>query len=196
MEHHEIGILLGDVSGHGVPAALFLTLLHSFTERLSPQWGRDPAGFMTELNREIFSEGLPVFITAVYGLFDFSGKTPLFRFSRGGHPPVILYRSGSGSVETYNPPGKPMGILEESDYSEIELSLKKGDRIFLYTDGINETVDIKKQMLDLNGLMDIITKHSGEKLGASLDSILKEVEEFRGDAPVTDDIVIIGFEIK
>ena len=190
-----MGVFIGDVVGHGVSAALFLSLVRSLTERLSGEWSEKPERFIAELNRELMNGGLSLFLTALYGYFNFSGAETEFRFAKGGHPPPIRYRAADSRVEFLYSRGMPVGINNKAEFSEERIILAPGDRLYCYTDGIIETRNAAGALLDLPGLSSIVAGAGTVPFGGSLDFILDEVNRFRGSEPIYDDIVIIGFEV-
>lgn len=190
-----MGVFIGDVGGHGVSAALFLSLVRSLTERLNGELGRYPERFITELNRELLKGGLYFFLTALYGYFDFSGGETEFRFAKGGHPPPLLYRAVNARVAFLTTRGMPVGITNDNEFTEKVVVLGRGDRIFCYTDGIIETRNVAGEMLDIRGLSSIVTRAGAVPFGGAIDYILEEVSRFRGYEPIYDDVVIIAFEV-
>jgi len=194
LSNNRLGIFLGDVAGHGVSAALFLALVKSAIDRLSIKFGDKPVPLLQRLNRELYSSMGSYFLTAIYGFFEQSGSSMNFTFARGGHCPPVLFRKKEKSVELLTPRGKPIGMFKEAVIEEMTVSLKQGDRLFIYTDGIHETINKNKEMLGYNGLLNIIKKQSGKPLKESLDLIIDNVKNFQGDAISEDDIVLIGFE--
>ncbi len=190
-----LGVFIGDVAGHGVSAALFLTLLRSLTDRLNAQRGASPSIYIKELNSNLVDGGLLFFITALYGFFDFSKGGAAFHFAKGGHTPPIHYNAGDGSSAILSSGGMPVGLSVTAEFQEIAVDTRPGDRIYLYTDGIIETRNDRGVMIEPEGLRDIIARSGSMSLKESLDYIMDEADRFRGSIPVQDDIVIIGFEV-
>jgi len=89
-----------------------------------------------------------------------------------------------------------VGVLEDIDLEEMTVSLSKGDRLFLYTDGIPETMNENKEMIEFDMLLILTQQNQKPKLDDTLDAMIKAIEEFRGKSPVHDDIVLIGFEVQ
>lgn len=190
-----LGVFIGDVAGHGVSAALFLTLLRSLTERLNGEAGASPSRYMKDLNAALIESGVFFFITALYGMFDLAGDGTAFRFAKGGHTPPILHRPGGGTAEILLSGGIPVGLTGSTEFQEITVDMKPGDRIYLYTDGVTETRNEKGGMIEPEGLRDIIGRSGSLGLEKSLDYIMEEAARFRGAGVFEDDIVIIGFEV-
>ncbi|MBP7735288.1 MAG: SpoIIE family protein phosphatase [Spirochaetes bacterium] len=196
LHEHGLGVFIGDVAGHGVSAALFLTLLRSITDRLNAGRGAEPSRYIKDLNGDLAGGGVLFFITALYGYFDFSMSGATFRFAKGGHTPPILYRSTDGSARMLASEGMPVGLSGAAQFQEITVDIQPGDRIYLYTDGIIETRNEQGGMIEVEGLRDSIIQSGSMTLEGSLDHIMREIERFRGPVPLQDDMVLIGFEIK
>ncbi len=189
------GVFIGDVAGHGVSAALFLSLVKSVTDRLGRRYGRIPSEYLKELNRQLSDSMLSYFLTALYGIFTKDQEGLNFIFAKGGHPAPILYRASDGSVELLNSYGKPISIFKDIHFEEIKVPLQSGDRLFLFTDGIIETHGPDNKLLDYHGFIKIIQKNCTIQLDACLDAIFRDIEEFNGEPTPHDDILLIGFEM-
>ncbi|HPG51159.1 MAG TPA: PP2C family protein-serine/threonine phosphatase, partial [Spirochaetota bacterium] len=181
--------------GHGVSAALFLSLVRSFTERLNFTRGDSPSHYIKDLNGDLAGWRVILFLTALYGYFDFSGEGTVFRFAKGGHTPPVLHERSTGSVRILSSGGMPVGLSPDAVFQQVEVAMKPGDRIFLYTDGIIEARDGKQTMVGPEGLESIIGRSGGLDLGGSLDYILDEVSRFSEGIRIEDDMVIIGLEV-
>jgi sigma-B regulation protein RsbU (phosphoserine phosphatase) len=144
-----VSVLIGDVVGHGVSAALFLSLVNSATQRISKKHGQHPEKYLSELNKILFEEMPSYFITAIYGIFSFNqdNGTVAFTFSNGGHPYPILYRADSRSLCQLNRSSTIIGSFEDVVYEKTEIILSKGDRLFMMTDGIIEVENENKEII-------------------------------------------------
>ncbi len=191
------GVFMGDISGHGIAAALFIALLKSATDRMYRKKGNSPSEYLSSLNRELRGYLSSYFLTGIYGHFqrdDAKGMTS-FTFSNGGHPLPIHCRA-SGGVSLAGRSNTIIGIIENPSFEVHRIEMEKGDRLFLYTDGIPETENRKKEIIGFDGnLLDLFGRSQRSDIGETLDAILGEVTAFRGDAPLLDDISLIGFEI-
>ncbi len=191
-----LAFFICDVSGHGVAAALFTAMIRSMSDRLFTEMGDNPTGFLETLNRELLDYISSNFVTAIYGIFerpDGAGNVRL-RFASGGHVPPVIMRNG-GEISFTGGSGMIMGVKEEVSYQLIEEDLEPGDRFYLYTDGIPETVNNRKEMIGFaKGLLELFRASIRESLGESLDGVLEEMARFRNGAEPGDDITLIGFE--
>jgi PAS domain S-box-containing protein len=191
-----LGIFIGDVTGHGVPAALFLSLLRSVTNQACRRHGMCPGKYIEVINNEVF-RGMPsYYLTALYGVFRKLPDSVTFTFARGGHPYPILCRRGSDKVELIKSRGNLLGWQENTEFGDVTLTLYPGDRLFLYTDGIPDTVNPAGQMLDSkDDFIDMFRDPDRQTLSGMLDSIIDRTMRFREEAPIVDDIIIIGIEV-
>lgn len=192
-----LGVFIGDVSGHGVSAALFLSLLKATADRACRRFGQSPKEFIEYLNRELIETMPHYFVTAIYGFFTQrrADGSIQFTFSKGGHPNPIIQWKSTGKVEMLRCRGTILGKFDHATYEEISIALQPGDRIFLYTDGLPEMTNPEKQMLGFNELVHLIEECVKDDLKETLDAILRETDSFRKGADIEDDIVLIGLEV-
>jgi len=199
LRENGIGIFIGDVSGHGVSAALITSLTIVSLNRICRRYGTNPKEYLDNLNLEIF-DFIPehYFLTAIYAMFHNEKNKLTFTFSRGGHPHPIIWRQGKKQAELLELEGTSIGMDELSEYNNLTTKIFSGDRLFLYTDGIIESSNNEAVELGFKGLLNIINeiKHAELTLEMSIESILKKVNNFREDNPASDDIVIIGITPK
>ncbi|MCP4131237.1 MAG: SpoIIE family protein phosphatase [bacterium] len=192
-----MSVFIGDVAGHGVTAALYLSLVKATTERLCREYALEPEEYTTMLNRELL-EYMPLsFLTASYGLFHapIDKKTVDFTFTSAGHPPIIRYCAKTKEVDFLQCKGTVIGLLNNITFEEKKITLHKGDRLFLYTDGIPETRNPAGNIYTYSSLPALVKKAQQPSLEKTLDTIINEIDTFREDQPFDDDIVLIGFEI-
>ncbi len=196
ISERELGVFIGDVSGHGVAAALFLALIRFATEKAVGKNAQDPAAYLKSLNDELIGNLSSYFITGIYGLFRRTGDAGCeFIFANGGHPLAVLVRS-DGSAEYIGSSGTILGAFERAQYGDSTITLHKGDRIILYTDGIPEAVRADRTRLGFGReLLDLFAASNRKAIGETLDAIIDAVTAFRDGEPSDDDIVLIGIEV-
>ena len=191
-----LGVFIGYVSSHGVTAALFLSLVKATSDRICRGYALKPAQFITTLNQELYGNMPLSFLTAVYGVFGLNGDGRTnFIFSSGGHPYPILFRADSGKADFVNCKGTLIGMFSDLEFQEKNIILEKGDRVFLYTDGIPETMNENRDMIGFDSLPELVRQANDSSLGATLDNIMEEINRFKGNAALSDDIVLLGFEV-
>ncbi len=190
-----LSLLIADVSGHGVPAALIVSVL-KMAYTFQRKEARDPSGLLTELNSMLYGNVGQEFITACAIHIDPGART--LRVANAGHPPVLHWKASAGTVNHYRPFGRPMGILEEGSYQPSEfVTLESGDRILLYTDGAFEASAPDGEPFGMERLEGFLANRSDLSLDAWLQSLLSEVMDYSGgpDA-IDDDIALIALEIE
>jgi sigma-B regulation protein RsbU (phosphoserine phosphatase) len=132
---HGLGVLVADVSGHGVPAALIASMIkvamHSITT-----CAHDPSQVLTRLNSILYPQLKGQFISAAYLWFGAEDHTALY--SAAGHPPLLCWRRSKGALQRIESNGLLIGILPTANYPVCDLPLSAGDRILAYTDGLIE----------------------------------------------------------
>jgi serine phosphatase RsbU (regulator of sigma subunit) len=136
VDDQRIGILIADVSGHGMPAALIASMLKIALAAQS-QNAADPAQVLSGLNQTLCGKFQHHYITAAYLFVDLAKKT--LTYSGAGHPPLLSWSTASAGVREILENGLFLGKFPWATYSSLELPLSEGDRYLLYTDGIPET---------------------------------------------------------
>lgn len=193
-----IGIFIGDVVGHGISAALFLSLLKATTDRICRRHGMSPGAYLARLNAELIEYMNFNFLTAVYGLFrcNTGNSSYSFTFSNGGHPWPVIHRKSDDAMYLHHAEGTILGAYPDVIYNQETVMLSPGDRIYLYTDGIPEARNGQSDIIGFDEIPDLVRRSSLPDLGDTLDAIIAEVRRHIGDTPPDDDIVLIGLEVK
>lgn len=195
MPKGQCAVFLGDVTGHGVSAALFISLIKAVTDRIQADKGHIPVEFMRTLNQELIGKLTSYFIASLYLYFLHLGEGSFeLHFVTAGNPKPILIRNGEASFLGQN--NTVVGIHKGADYQQDNVFLKKGDRIFIYTDGIPETRNAHNKIIGFSDdLLNLFVRSDKGKLGDTLNAIIEELTLFQGHSKAEDDITIIGFEI-
>jgi PAS domain S-box-containing protein len=199
MDGGNMGIFMGDVAGHGVAAALYMSLIKFLTDRLFVEFANMPGEFLQNLNKELAGDLASCsFVTAVQGHFDFSAaESARFHYAGAGHPAPVLHRAATGEVHVL-----PMensgaaGLFDSIDTCTETVDLQTGDRLFLIADGITQTCNAADDTYEDARLASAIAESAKLSMSKALDAIIADVDAFRGDGAVTDDIALIGFELK
>jgi sigma-B regulation protein RsbU (phosphoserine phosphatase) len=135
VDEKRVGILVADVTGHGVPAALIASMLKvAFAGQATH--AHDPARVLTGLNRSLCGKFEEHFVTAAYLFVDL--EKSLLHYSAAGHPPLMLASGAVGNVREIEENGLMLGMFPEAVYSSVEIRVNPGDRCLLYTDGLFE----------------------------------------------------------
>jgi sigma-B regulation protein RsbU (phosphoserine phosphatase) len=193
VDDRHLAIVVADVSGKGVPAALFMvigkTLIKDHT-----QPDRNLGDVFTEVNKilcESNSEGL--FITAFEGVLDL--VTGEFNYVNAGHELPFLYRNGSFEVKKIRA-GFVLAGMEDMHYRANSITLEPGDKIFQYTDGITEATNAKFELFGMDRLSESLNKCGNESPEKIISTVKTDIDEFVGSAPQFDDITMLCLEYK
>src|SRR5580698_9427004 len=136
VDPNHIGILIADVSGHGLPAALIASMLQ-VALTAQAHHASDPGKVLAGLNQALCGKFQHNFVTAAYVYVDV--KKNIISYGGAGHPPLLLWRKSTGTSSQLIENGLVMGQFEEATYESLQIPIEPGDRFFLYTDGILET---------------------------------------------------------
>lgn len=193
VDEKHLAIVVADVSGKGVPAALFMvigkTLIKDHT-----QPGRDLGEVFTEVNNILCeSNDNGMFITAFEGVLDL--ETGEFRYVNAGHEPPFIYRKETGFESYKTRPGFVLAGMENIKYREQKIQLNVGDRIFQYTDGVTEATDRQNQLYGMERLHHVLNHKClcGDPKQI-LESVKADIDIFVGDNDQFDDITMLCLE--
>jgi len=188
LDDRRLLVLVGDVSGKGVPAALFMAVTKTLIKGLAEQEG-SPAAILARVNQELLVENeAMLFVTMFLGILDFT--TGELTFSNAGHnPPVLLGKDGANWLTL--PKGLFLGVMEEAVYRDMSVTLDPGDRLIVYTDGVTEAVDPSGALYSSQRLLDVAAGLAGLSAGELADRLMRSVHDFAGEAPQADDITVL-----
>lgn len=198
-ETDSLGIFIGDVSGHGVEAALYTMMIKAVSDRLLRDHGLDPADFLRVLNQELCKSMQSHFLSAIYGIVSRGDDTAAsFTFAKAGHPFPIVYRKESDTVSYVTAPGIALGLFNDIAQSPVAVPLSAGDRIFLYTDGFIEALNEEREIFGFDAFLSLIhdAHRTGRTIEETLDCIAGAIDAFRRGTPQEDDMVLIGIEAQ
>ena len=197
IDKDKLGFFIGDVSSHGVSAALFLSLIKATIDRIFLTYKLNPDQYLSALNDEL-TDYMPLsFLTALYGFFHVEKDKVIYTFSSAGHPPVVVSKKNNKSTEALKLKGTLIGVFDEILLNCRTVELEKGDMVFLYTDGLPETMNIEKEIIGYEEFNEILSRARKEELSLqdTLNKVIEDTSNYRGDYPIKDDIVIVGFEV-
>jgi len=141
-DEKHLGILVADVSGHGLPAALIASMLKAALSAQSAH-ACDPGRVLSGLNQSLCGKFQRHFATGAYVFMNMEKK--FMSYAAAGHPPLLLWRTSTGLASEVLENGLPLGLLPEATYSAVEVPVEPGDKVILYTDGIPETTSPSEQ---------------------------------------------------
>ena len=193
-DDNTVFFLAADVSGKGIPAAMFMMTAKTIIKDLAER-GLSVDEIFTLANEKLCENNESgMFVTAWIGKFDLS--TGKLSFANAGHnPPVIVHANGECEY-LKSRPGFVLAGMEGIKYRENEITLSKGDRIFLYTDGVTEATDINETLYGEERLLSYIDNNKGLNAEMLLSGLKEDIDKFAGDAPQFDDITMLVFDYK
>jgi serine phosphatase RsbU (regulator of sigma subunit) len=189
----DVVIMMADVSGHGLAAAL-LTSVTKVLFRTAAEQCHEPAKLLCWLNRRISSymatgEFLTVFLAS------WNARTRIFQYAGAGHPPALLLTPGKRSAERlYVSPGI-VGIMPDGEFQSNSVQLSLGQRIVCYTDGVTEAMNGRQVLFGENGLAGACARWSGVPIEQMVERIFREVDQFVADEPHRDDQAMLALEV-
>ena len=194
VDDDHLAIVMADVSGKGIPAALFMMVTNILISDRT-HMGGTPAEILTFVNNNICEHNrADMFVTVWLGILEIS--TGKITAANAGHDDPAIYRKG-GQFEIFkNKHDLVVGAMGGIKYKDFEIQLNKGDKIFLYTDGLPEATDKDNKMFTLDGMINVLNKHKNKNPEGILDGINESVSEFVGDAPQFDDLTMMCLELK
>jgi PAS domain S-box-containing protein len=183
-----LGLIVGDVSGKGVPAAIVMAITRTML-RSAYHLG-SPGEILQEVNDELFSDIPPnVFVTCLAAILD--SKTGRLQYANAGHdPPFVRHASGVGKLRAT---GMPLGLMAGMTYELKEITLQPGENVLLYSDGLAEAHSQHHEMFGFPRIEEFVGAHAeGARL---IDSLLAELERFTGeDWEQEDDITLLTLQ--
>jgi sigma-B regulation protein RsbU (phosphoserine phosphatase) len=182
-----LGILIADVSGHGVPAALIASMVKV---ALAAQRDRadSPAAVLAGMNETLCGRLGSQYVTAAYLFIDIRSR--LIRYGAAGHPPMLRATRVNGEVEEVEQNGLILGFVQNQGYTEWEDSLRTDDRFLLYTDGLIEACNADDDLFGLERLKASLTAGTGLHPEGLTDDLLITVDRWSGRPP-GDDLTLV-----
>ncbi|MFH1501503.1 MAG: PP2C family protein-serine/threonine phosphatase [Candidatus Eisenbacteria bacterium] len=182
--------LVADVSGKGLPAALYMALARTLIRTFAFEHPDEPDAVLAATNRRILEDtDDDLYVTAFYGVLD--PATGEFRYANAGHnPPYVLRNSGSGDIDELGGTGMPLGMLPEATWEADSIRLAHNEAAVLYTDGVTEAQNVDEEFFGEERLLE---RARASRHGTALDirvAVFDAVQEFIGDAPRFDDITL------
>jgi serine phosphatase RsbU (regulator of sigma subunit) len=192
IDENRSAFLIADVTGHGIPAALTMTMAKMLFSMSAPKFS-EASELMKEINRQMKGTLLDTqYVTAFYLIFDRS--TGKLTYSNAGHTRALFYRESKNQVLALDSFGWFIGISEECEYEEKSVIVSEGDRLFIYTDGITEAKNNSGEDYGEVRLAKFLRNNhrlSGENF---CNELMNSVNSFIEKTPINDDIAFLNIE--
>jgi serine phosphatase RsbU (regulator of sigma subunit) len=192
LDDERIGLVMGDVSDHGVPAAIFMALTYSLL-RVEARRGQSPAEVLRAVNRQR-NERSGMFVTILYGVLNRATRD--FQFARAGHELPLILNARREPVPVKFGPGQFLGIFPEPHLDEQCITLPAGSLLVMFTDGVTEARCPGGEMFGEERLQAVLYVGKNPTAQAACEAVLAEVRAFGDYSAQSDDITIIAVQVK
>jgi len=194
-DDQRVGVLVADVAGHGVSAALIASMT---TVAFSGQrrYANDPSRTLSEINRMLCEHFDGRFTTAVYAFLDVEEQQ--LRYSLAGHPPPFLLRASTGELLELAEGATVLGLFEDTGFPTTEVTLKAGDRLILYTDGVPDVSRRNGEWFGEHEWKRFVLSHSALAPDVFIDTLITHLRRWSGigvDAHFDDDLTIVVIDV-
>jgi sigma-B regulation protein RsbU (phosphoserine phosphatase) len=194
----QIGIAIGDVSGKGVPAAIYMTLTKGILQSYASE-NFSPREVLNKLNRQMYSNiERNNFVSMFYAILDMKGRK--IRFARAGHNPAILAHRGKDSNTFLQPKGLALGLESGVKFYEFleehEVALESGDVLTFYTDGFTEASTKDGEEYGEDRLEKVITENKDTSANLIIQNVVRAVKRFVGNHPQHDDMTMVVVKVQ
>jgi sigma-B regulation protein RsbU (phosphoserine phosphatase) len=193
VDQDTLAVVIADVSGKGVPAALFMVITKTLIKNCS--FCKSPKNVLESVNRKLCENNeADMFVTAFMGFYNISsGK---FMYVNAGHNPPLLKKHGSGYGFLETEPGFVLAWMENAQYNEKEITLEPGDVLYLYTDGVTEAMNGKMELFGEQRLVAALNANMDSRPKELLADIKREVDNFADGTEQADDITMLALKVN
>ena len=190
IDKDHLALIIADVSGKGIPAAMFMMASKIIIHNMAKNRSHDPAKILKAVNKQIGANNdTDMFVTLWLGILELS--TGMLSAANAGHEYPCLMHKNRDFILLKDPHGLVLGAMDKSDYRSYEIQLVPGDTVFLYTDGVTEAVNAKNEEFGLERMVDALNLELEAPVAKLVDNVRGAINAFVGDAPQADDITMM-----
>ena len=191
VEPGKMCFVVGDVSGKGVAAGLFMAVTRTLI-RATAVPGRRPLEILERVNAQLCAENRAnLFVTMILGIVDTT--TGRMEYGQGGHnPPIVLPAKGEPVYEPSG--GMPLGVFEDAKFGQRQLELKVGETLLVYTDGVTEAMNPQRELFGEERLKEAVREQSRLSPESLTQRVVAEVARFANGAEPSDDITLLAIQ--
>ena len=194
LDDHRLFFSIGDVSGKGVPAALFMAVTKTLMKGVAEQH-LSPSQVLAKVNHELYVDNdQMMFVTLCCGVLDLN--TGEVHYTNAGHPPPLRLRQGTGANWVDLPRGSVLGIDEEPAYETKTLRLEPMDTLLLYTDGVTEAMNAGQELFGDDRLRSLTEVRTGAAPKELVEALFGAVRHFAGGEEQSDDITVLALRYR
>lgn len=193
IDDERMSFVVGDVSGKGVPASLFMAVTKTFLKATVSR-ENSPEKVLSIVNKELSSshEGQSLFVTVFFGSINM--RTGEVFYTNGGHNNPLVVKKNGDSTFVHPVGGMVLGIMDNIDFEMGNFVLGPGEILFLYTDGVTEAMNEKKELYSEERLKSVLKRSSELDCKEVIEAVFADVKEFTGAAPQSDDITMLAIK--
>ena len=194
LDGDRLGIVVGDVMGKGVAAALFMASTRSLLREEALR-SDTPQAVLESVNWHLLQmNDAGVFVTVLYGVLD--PTTRDFVYVRAGHERPLIIDSCEAEIEVGPGEGQPLAILPDPELDEQTVSLVPGSTLLLYTDGVTEAMNVEQALFGSERLQEVLRNNCDAPAQTVCNNVLQAVRDHQGVAPQADDITLVALHVE
>jgi sigma-B regulation protein RsbU (phosphoserine phosphatase) len=187
------GMVIADVSGKGVPAALFMGLSQALI-RAGTADNSTPVHTVQKANDLLINEARSsMFVTVLYAALDSKGK--VLHYVNAGHNPPLVFKGGTGEIILLRTRGIALGVMDDIEFEEKQLKLESNDMLVMYTDGVTEAVNKAQEEFGTERLQQMLLKNNNLTARDFMEKLKNEVLAFSEGQPQFDDITLVVLKV-
>lgn len=192
IDDDHLAFTIGDVSGKGVPAAIYMATAKTYIQAVAKMM-KEPEEVLRRVNKELSCDNVSaMFVTVFFGILNI--KTGEMRYANGGHNPPLIMRKDQDPEFFKGNGGCVLGAFEDAPVGGGTIKFQPGDILYMYTDGVTEAMSIKREEFSDARLKEMLTIHKDASIKEMVAETLSGIEDFSRGAPQADDITILVLE--
>jgi sigma-B regulation protein RsbU (phosphoserine phosphatase) len=190
-----VALVLADVAGKGMPAALLMASLHGVIRAQAAAMAGRLGEFVSAINALLHRDGdRTSYATLFYGVYD--DETRVLEYVNAGHPPALVVRARDGSAIPLGAVCPPAGMFHAVDAVPKRIELEPGDWLVVYSDGASEAVNANGDEFGCQGLIDLVVRLESESAQGLCDGVLEALAEHQAGARQRDDITLLAARVR
>jgi sigma-B regulation protein RsbU (phosphoserine phosphatase) len=194
IDSHRLCLVVGDVSGKGVPAALFMAVTKTLIKS-DVHGDMDPAAIVSRVNRDLALDNTSLmFVTLFLGIFDLTAHR--LTYCNGGHNPPYIVGPDDLPYPLPTTHGMALGVKGDFEYTALDRTLRRGETLVIYTDGVTEAMDPQGNFYGEKRLEAALRRTQERNVKGILEGVFEDVRNFAKEAPQSDDITLLGIRLK
>ena len=189
LNDHQVGVVIGDVCGKGIPAALFMALTYS-SVRIEALRNDDPGSTLRSVNQHLLQiDCSDMFVTLLYGIFDV--HTCMFTYARAGHPKPLLLDNQHKVIDIPFGLGQAIGIFERLEIDEQCISIPEGGMLLIYSDGLSETIEEQESFPELPQICSSILQDNTQNAETFCEQLWRKARGSLDESLIQDDFTLV-----